>query len=263
MKRNIRVVILEDDPFARNWMVLIAVRDWRTRVVGEASSLVELMPFLKNSSGADLLILDTDIPGGEDWLPEINKRMDRLKTFPKVLCTGIQPNPRVLRQLDRPAYMGYILKGEICYSLAWAVSQAMNGFWVVTEGVQALANAENIALRKPCIVLNGKNVLGYLSKRQAEVARLVISSVLRKEMADELVVSDDVIYQTVSTFYKSIGVKDFVSDEQALREHFGDDDMIISYFRHYRQDIKTGKRPKDVETLAFHIITMPEMSEVK
>ena len=36
MVNDIRVVIVEDDPFARNWMALLAARDLRTRVIGEA-----------------------------------------------------------------------------------------------------------------------------------------------------------------------------------------------------------------------------------
>ena len=29
-KDTIRLVIVEDDPFSRNWMALLAARDWRT-----------------------------------------------------------------------------------------------------------------------------------------------------------------------------------------------------------------------------------------
>jgi DNA-binding NarL/FixJ family response regulator len=263
MRQDIRVVILEDDPFARNWMVMIAVRDWRTRVVGEANNPTELLACLKTCGPVDLIIMDTDIPGGEDWLPYIREQIAKQKPFPKILCTGIRPNQNVLSQLDHPAFMGYILKGEICYSLAWAVSQVMNGFWVITDSIQALATENNIPLRKPCKVLNGKNVLSFLPQRQAEVAKLVISSVLRKEMADEFVVSEDWIYQVVSTVYSAIGIKDFINDKQALLEYFGDDDMILANFEKVRQDMNNGKKPRDIETLAFHIITMPEMAELK
>jgi DNA-binding NarL/FixJ family response regulator len=156
-----------------------------------------------------------------------------------------------------------VLKEEICYSLAWAVSQAMSGFWVITESIQALAAQYNFNIPRPCKVLNGRNAISFLPERQADVAKLVISSVLRKEMADEISVSEDWIYQVVSKVYDQFGIKDFLKDEQALREYVGDDEIIVSYFQRVYQDSRSGKHPKDLETMAFHIITMPEMVELK
>ena len=72
LAEDIHVVILEDDPFARNWMVLVGVRDWRTRVVGEINEPSQLISILNDkSTRKDLLIMDTDIPGGENWIPRI------------------------------------------------------------------------------------------------------------------------------------------------------------------------------------------------
>ncbi len=263
MKQDIRVVILEDDPFARNWMFLIAVRDWRTRVIGQVSHPSDLIPFFEDASKTDLIIMDTDIPGGEDWIPRIHQILRERGHFPKILCTGIRPNANILCQLGHPAFTGYVLKDEICYSLAWAVSQAMNGYWVITDGIQSLAAEIHFELPRPCKVLNGRNAISFLPDRQADVAKLVISSVLRKEMADEISVSEDWIYQVVSKVYDRFGVKELLNDEQALRDYVGDDEMIISYFQRVYQDSKAGKKPRDMETLAFHIITMPEMVELK
>ena len=74
MNNDIRVIIVEHDPFSRNWMALLAARDCRTRVVGEAEDLTDLLPLLKNqSSRIDLILLDTDIPGEVDCIPLIIK----------------------------------------------------------------------------------------------------------------------------------------------------------------------------------------------
>ena len=70
MSKEINVIIVEDDPFARNWMVLVGVRDWRTRIVGEVNGPSQLIPILKDKAiRTDFIIMDTDIPGGEDWIP--------------------------------------------------------------------------------------------------------------------------------------------------------------------------------------------------
>jgi DNA-binding NarL/FixJ family response regulator len=265
MRRDIRVVIVEDDPFARNWMTLVVVRDWRTRVVGEGDEPGKLLPYLKDPvTPADFVILDTDIPGEIDWIPRIKDTIASLAKFPKILCTGIHPNPHVLRQLDHPAFAGYILKDEIGYSLAWAISLAIRGTWVITDSVQGLASAEGIALPSPCLVLNGRNVIDHLTERQADVARLAfLFSIERRDLADELGVGRDWGYQLVSEVYDNLGIKDILSDDEFVKDYFGDYDLIMKYIDQIRKESKGSGKAKDMETLAFHMITMPEIKELK
>lgn len=264
MRRDIRVVIVEDDPFARNWMVLVAVRDWRTRVIGELDNPAGLLPYLTDPvNQADFVILDTDIPGGEDWIPRILEIVARQKKPVKILCTGIRPNPAVLHQLNHPAFAGYILKEEIGYSLAWAISLAVEGTWVITDGVQALASAEHFALPKPCEVLDGRNRINGLTQRQADVARLAfLFSIERRELADELGVGEDWSYQLVSAVYESLGIKDILSDDALVDEYFGDNELILSFVNRIRDDSKGSGKSKDMETLAFHVITMPDIKKL-
>ncbi len=264
MKRDIRVVVVEDDPFARNWMVLLAVRDWRTRVIGELSDPAQLVPFLTDPiSPVDFIILDTDIPGGEDWIPRILELISGMEETPHILCTGVRPNKDVLAQLSHPAFAGYVLKNEIGYSMAWAISLAINGTWVITDGVQALASAEGVDLPKPCLVLEGRHRIVGLTPRQADVARLAfLFSIERRELADELGVGEDWGYQLVSAVYENMGIKDFISDEALVEEYFGDSDLILSYVDRIRSESKKSGKSKDMETLAFHVITMPEIKEL-
>ena len=42
MPKDIRVLIVEDDPYARDMMSLGLTRDWRTRVVGEVPNKGDL-----------------------------------------------------------------------------------------------------------------------------------------------------------------------------------------------------------------------------
>jgi DNA-binding NarL/FixJ family response regulator len=265
MRRDIRVVIVEDDPFARNWMVLLAVRDWRTRVIGEVSDPARLVPFLTDPiSPADFILLDTDIPGGEDWIPRIIDIIAQQSHQPKILCTGIRPNPEVLRQLHNPAFCGYILKEEIGYSMAWAISLAIDGTWVITDGVQALAAQEHFTLPAGCLVLEGRHRIQGLSQRQADVAKLAfLFSIERRELADELGVGEDWGYQLVSAVYQNLGIKDILSDDSLVQEYFGGSELLLSFVERIRDEAKGSGKSKDMETLAFHVITMPEVKHLR
>lgn len=265
MRRDIRVVVIEDDPFARNWMVLLAVRDWRTRVIGEADHPAKLAQYLNDPiSPVDIVIMDTDIPGGDNWIPRILEQISKHKNPPRILCTGINPNKAVLRELNYPAFTGYILKEEIGYSLAWAISLAMEGNWVITDSVQSLAFSENILLPRPCLVLEGSTRIGNLTQRQADVAKLAfLFSIERRELADELGVGEDWGYQLVSAVYENLGIKDILTDDALVHEYFGSSDLILSFINRIRSEAKGSGKSKDMETLAFHVITMPAIKELK
>ena len=265
-KFEFQVLILEDDPFARNWMALLAARDWRTRIAGEFDQPLKIIPFLhQKASFVDLILMDTDIPGGEDWIPQILGAISGLKHPPAILCTSIRANPDVLGRMIHPCFVGYILKNEISYSLAWAIDYALSGKWVVTEGVRSLASAMRYPLPRPCVVLDGrKSLQSTLSRHQADVSRLAfLFSMERRELADELGVVEDWGYGLVSQIYEQLGVKDILNDEEVMDAYFGNEPLILSHIEKIRSSGNTSAKAHDLETLAFHIITMPEMVELQ
>jgi DNA-binding NarL/FixJ family response regulator len=261
-RSEFQIIILEDDPFARNWMALLAARDWRTRLAGECDEPLKLIPLLsKKSSYIDLVLMDTDIPGGEDWIPQILGAVSGMKRPPAILCTGIHANPEILARMGHPFFVGYILKDEISFSLAWAIDIALSGKWVITEGVRSLASAMRYPLPRPCVVLDGRKTLqNTLSTHQANVSRLAfLFSMERRELADELGVVEDWGYGLVSQVYEQLGVKDLLTDDEVLGSYFDDQPLILSHIQRIRAQGKSSIKAHDLETLAFHIITMPEM----
>ncbi|OGO13636.1 MAG: hypothetical protein A2029_03435 [Chloroflexi bacterium RBG_19FT_COMBO_47_9] len=264
-KSEFQIIILEDDPFARNWMALLAARDWRTRLAGEFDEPLKIVPFLhQKATYVDLILMDTDIPGGENWIPQILGAISGMKRPPAILCTGIRANPDVLGRMSHPCFVGYILKNEIRYSLAWAIDIALSGKWVVTEGVRSLASSMRFPLPHPCVVLDGRKTLqSTLSRRQADVSRLAfLFSMERHELADELGVVEDWGYGLVSQIYEQLGVKDILNDDEAMDAYFGNEPLILSHIQKIRTAGKASVKTHDLETLAFHIITMPEMVEL-
>ncbi len=264
-KIEFQVVIVEDDPFARNWMALLAARDWRTRLAGEFDEPLKVIPLLhQKASNIDLILLDTDIPGGEDWIPEIKTAIAGLEHPPLVLCTGNRANPEVLKHLDDGSFTGYILKNEISFSLAWAIDIALTGKWVITESVRSLATQVGFQLPHPCVVMDGRKTLqSTLSKHQAEVSRLAfLFSMERRELADELGIVEDWSYGLVSQVYEQLGVKDILNDDEALQSYFGDQPLILAHVKKIREANNHSFKAHDLETLAFHLITMPEMVEL-
>lgn len=264
-KTEFQIVIIEDDPFARNWMALLAARDWRMRLAGEFDEPLKVIPLLHNqASNIDLILLDTDISGGENWIPEILGVVSGLKHPPAILCMGNRADPEVLSRLAHPCFVGYILKNEISFSLAWAIDIALTGKWVITESVRSLAAAMRYPIPHPCVIMDGRKTLqSTLSRHQAEVSRLAfLFSMERRELADELGIVEDWSYGLVSQIYEQLGVKDILNDDEALQSYFGDQPLILAHVQKIREANNHSFKAHDLETLAFHLITMPEMVEL-
>ncbi len=264
-KTEFQIAIVEDDPFARNWMALLAARDWRTRLAGEFDEPLKIIPLLhQKASLVDLVLMDTDIPGGENWIPQILSAISGMHHSPAILCTGIRANPKVLSHIKNSCFVGYILKTEINFSLAWAIDIALSGKYVVTEGVRSLAAEMRHSLPHPCVVMDGRKTLqSTLSRHQAEVSRLAfLFSMERRELADELGIVEDWSYGLVSQIYEQLGVKDILNDDESLMSYFGDQPLILAHIEKIRAAGKNSIKAHDLETLAFHIITMPEMVEL-
>jgi hypothetical protein len=114
------------------------------------------------------------------------------------------------------------------------------------------------------MVLDGRKTLqSTLSKHQAEVSRLAfLFSMERRELADELGIVEDWSYGLVSQIYEQLGIKNLLADENALNSYFGDQPLLLAHIDKIRASEKHSVKARDLETLAFHIITMPEMIEL-
>jgi len=264
MPRDTRVFIVEDDPYARNWMYLLLVRDWRTRVVGDAAVLDDLVDALKNvSSRIDIILFDTDIPHNEHWLSSLLEVLKAFSSPPRILLTGLQPDEKLLRQSQEAHFVGYVLKEEIRHSLAWACSLGAEGRWVTTPGLQNLAGRMGLRLPVHSVVMDGRRTMSLLTEREAEVARLAfIYSSERYDLADELLISQDWTYGLVSGLYTKLGLEEILSGEVDPAAYLGDNRLVLEHVKGILERLKGSKKAMELETLAFHLVTTPEIEEL-
>jgi DNA-binding NarL/FixJ family response regulator len=149
MPKVTQVALVEQDPFAKNWMSLLFSRDLRTRVVAELKSPAQLSRITDQASlRVDLIILDLDMAGKDYQAPGVADVVARLKGSTGVICVGSQVNSHVPQWLAHPQVKGYILKDEIDNSLAWAAVLAVEGNRVVTPGVLREATSAGLPLQK-------------------------------------------------------------------------------------------------------------------
>ena len=62
MLDEVWVLVVEDDPYARDLMVMMLTRDWRTRVVAETTDEQSVATVLQDSTKrVDIILLDTEV----------------------------------------------------------------------------------------------------------------------------------------------------------------------------------------------------------
>ncbi|MDX1438107.1 MAG: hypothetical protein R3335_14950, partial [Anaerolineales bacterium] len=240
---------------------------WRTQVIGEVGAFEELNSFIESRArNIDLIILDSEHPGGAEWPFEITSLIESKPDAPLILYTGTRPNLRVSRQVAGSGRGGYVLKNEILYALPSAVSLAYARHLVVTPGIWAKSPRKTFP--GGTMVLDGRKSATRLTRREREMVRLaLIFNLSIRDIADELVLSQGWVSEIVSTVYRKLGMREILSGEVPLDAYFED----AAVLERCEQILNEGKPNVEgapfrkgpwMATLAFHLITQPRIKEV-
>jgi len=266
MAKDIRVLIIEDDPYARDLMALLLTRDWRTRVVGEVAGETELTLFLSDEmQTVDVVVIDTEIPG-EPGLPfQLAAITQKMPRPPKILYTGTLAKREVLEEVLQAHTNGYILKQEILYALGAAVAAVHKASCVITPGIHQIAG--RFAFHDRTLIMDGRRLTTNFSRRENELIRLgIIFNLAIRDIADELVLGAGWVSEIISTIYRKLGVREILTGEVPLDMYFTNE-AVLEHCREITNratsDQPGGKLRKApwMSTLAFHLLTVPEVNE--
>lgn len=261
MAKDILVSILSDDLFSLNWMSMLMVRDWRTRVFTEGNMIRALdAGKVESIKYINVVVADVDsFYQNTNCFSNLNQYIFENPSI-IVLAVGSRIEPLFFHRIPARNIGGYLIKSEISSSLGWAVSFAYGGSLVLTPGAHQEACAFGFGSEKPVRVLKSRIYPG-MTERQSEIARLaIIFSVSRRDLADELKISDQWSYGVVSELYEKLGLNELAKDKEAIIAYLENDPMIRLHMNEILAELGTSKKAKDLETLAFHILTLPEIT---
>jgi DNA-binding NarL/FixJ family response regulator len=266
MAKDIQILIIEDDPYARDLMTLLLTRDWRTRVIAEVTSIKELQAFMADyHPPIDVVILDTEIPGEPDLPFILTETLKQLPKDPAILYTATQPNQRVLERLVQIGFAGYVLKNELLYALGSAVAAVARGQLVITPSIQPIAARYSVC--RDAQIVRGSRIDDLFTRRESELVRLaLIFNLSIRDMADELVLSPEWVSEVVSGIYKKLGLREILAGEVSLEDYF-DDPAVLErceeITRRTQTKLADGRLRKApwMSTLAFHLLTNPYIDD--
>ena len=255
MKRDILIALYSEDSYVLDWMSLLVVRDWRTRVVAELTSPAELSEFLSQQYlMCDGIVMDIDSASD---LKQAGIDIENASHDLKVIGLCRNQKPDFFKYLPDSVIAGLLYKKEIETSLGWAITFATEGKSVFTPRGMEDAWEANFTVPKDRLVLRSKHYPG-LTERQSEIARLaIIFSIGRRDLADELKISDQWSYGVVSELYDHLGLSELLDENQNFHSILENDTVIKAHIDEILEDLGASKKARDLETLAFHLLTMP------
>jgi two-component system response regulator FimZ (fimbrial Z protein) len=267
MPKDIHVLMIEDDPFARDLMGMLLTRDWRTRIVSEVGSEDDLQRALDIPyQRIDATVLDTEVPGDANWPFKAAEITLGKNPATKILCTATRSEPGILKRVLDLGFGGYVVKKEMGYSLAAAVALVVkSGRFVLTESSYRLALRERLALPEEAVVLDGNRPVANLTPREEEIARLaILFNHPHRDLSDELLIRADQVSKHVSNVYSKLGLDQIIEGELAP-DVFFQDKLVLKHFRRILGKVSrqsSRRKTADMATLAFHLLTQPEVREL-
>lgn len=267
MQKELNVIIVEDDPYARDFMSMLLRRDWRTRVVGEYSSVsgMELKQALRSPSvHADILLLDTEVANDENWPAKVVQMTRVLPRPPLILFTCTSPEPHILERILDAKGAGYIAKNEVLYALATAITAVAKGQFVITPGVLIVSG--RLELPKHTLIMDGTMPVANFTTREKDLTRLgLLFNLAQRDIADDLYISTDFVAEVMGQIYDKLGVREILDGEKALERFFQDEkvrERCEEILEQYAANgTRAGRKAPGMSTLAFHLLTVPETTE--
>lgn len=203
MKKNLRILLVDDHRVLRTGMKLLISSQPDFQVVAEASDGKEALEKLENIA-VDLVLLDLSMPGmgGMECLMEIRKR-----NYPvKVLILTMYSEQQYIKEVMLQGADGYLCKDSVDSELFQAIH-------TVAAGERYLGARDAYVLIDSLI--NEPPELVELSKREREVLALLVHGYSLSVIAEKLYIS----IKTVSTYKTRLMQKLGFSQKHELVEY--------------------------------------------
>ena len=207
---TVRVLVADDNPVVRMGLRSLIDLDEHLEVVAEASSGPEAVERARES-GPDVVLLDVRMPGGGglDVLPQLCESS-------RVLMLTYSDEPAVVSEALRGGATGYLVHGAFdSAELATAIRDTAAGqtrlsppaATVLLAGLSGAADTDEGAVGAtvrgvdPDVVKRAR-----LSRREAEIAGLIVRGLTNSEVAAELFIEEKTVKNHVNHIFAKLQV---------------------------------------------------------
>lgn len=190
--QDIRVIIVEDDFYARDSMAQRVQRDPDMRVVSELEHMEQMLAQLTVELPPHLMLIDLDFPGAPDKGLRMVEAAREISHDLLILCLTLEPTTAMMQRLVGARVDGIMLKNECRDGLMLAIEGCVAGDLVITPGIASLLS-ENV-LHRPARLVPDVGLPDEMSPRLRSVAYMrYVRGLTPDQIAEELVLSPNTV----------------------------------------------------------------------
>lgn len=191
MADPVRVLLADDHPLWRRGVRALLEAEPDLRVVAEAADGDEALRLLR-SVGADVLVLDMEMPGVTGV--EVARTVQRDGLAVRVLALSAYDDAEYVGGLMRAGASGYLTKEKAPE--------------LVAEAVRAVARGEGrwfVSVGPPPAAPDG--ALAALSEREREVLGLLVEGRPNREIGEALFIAENTVRNHLASLYEKTGTR--------------------------------------------------------
>lgn len=197
----IRVLIVDDQPLARQGLLAVLSLADDVEIVGEAGNGMESIDMAVRLT-PDVILMDIRMPGmnGIEATAEILKRVENTHIL---MLTTFDEDEYVMGALKAGA-SGYLLKDTRPQDLIASISLVHHGHMQFGPAIAGKV----LARLQPYVPKQNTEILKFMSAREQEVLRLIAQGLSNQEIASQINLSEGTVRNYVSNILTQLAVRD-------------------------------------------------------
>jgi len=195
----IRVMIADDHDLYRRGMQVVVELDGTAQVVGEASNGAEAVEVCQRVN-PEVVLMDVRMPGVGGI--EACRLIREAVPSARILMLTMSDDESDLFEAIKAGASGYLLKDLPGEEVADAIRRVYDGQAIIPPGMAATLLTEFTRLSQEPEPISGSAPL--LTDREVEVLRLVARGRANREIADELVISENTVKNHVRNILEKL-----------------------------------------------------------
>lgn len=205
------LVIADDHPLFRAALRAAAQDALAPAHIAEAADLPAALATLADTTDADLILLDLNMPGshGLSGLACVRGQFPAVA----VLVVSAHDDPRIVRRVLDHGAAGFVSKGAPSGEIAQAIHCILDGGqWVPPHLAAAVAALPADAGERALAAR-----LARLTEQQSRVLALVADGLLNKQIADRLAIQERTVKAHLTAIFERLGVRNRTQASGLLR----------------------------------------------